>query len=52
MSCSPATDLRERTFLIQDDAGATVQRIELIEFDGETNETDECVVKAPVSPGT
>ena len=52
VSCSPATDLRGRTLLIQDDTGATVQRIELTEFDGEANATDACVVEAPVSPGT
>jgi hypothetical protein len=51
-SCSPAADLRGRIFLIEDDTGATVKSVELTEFEDETNATDECVVKAPVSPGT
>ncbi len=50
-SCSPAKDLRGYKFLIQDHARATVQSIELTEFDGENNQTEECVLKAPVSPG-
>lgn len=52
VSCSPAADLRGESLLIQDQDGASVRRIELIEFDGEANETDEFAVNAPVSPGT
>ena len=51
VSCSPACDLRGHTLLIKDQAGADAGSIELTEFDGETNETNEFVVKAPVSRG-
>ena len=51
VSCSPAGDLRGTTLLIEDKDGALAERIELTEFDGETNETSEFVVKAPVRPG-
>ena len=49
--CTPARDLRGRTFLIKDQDGALAQSTELTEFDGETNETSELVLKAPVRPG-
>ena len=49
--CSPAADLRGTTLLVKDQDGAWAQSIELAEFDGETNETGEFVVKAPVRPG-
>ncbi len=49
--CSPAGDLRGTHLLVKDQDGAWAQRIELAEFDGETNETGEFVVKAPVRPG-
>ena len=49
--CSPAGDLRGTNLLVKDQDGAWAQSIELAEFDGETNETREFVVKAPVRPG-
>jgi hypothetical protein len=48
VSCFPAADLRGETLLIMDQDGALA---ESIEFDGETNETGEFVVKAPLTPG-
>ena len=51
VSCSPAGDLRGKTLLIRDQDGAVAESVELTEFDGETNETSEFVVKAPVRPG-
>ena len=51
VSCSPAEDLRGETLLIMDQDGALAESIELSEFDGETNETGEFMVKAPVRPG-
>ncbi len=51
VTCSPAGDLRGTTLLIMDQDGALAESIELTEFDGETNETSEVVVKAPVRPG-
>ena len=51
VSCSPAGDLRGRTLLIKDQDGTLAESIELTAFDGETNETSEFVVKAPVRPG-
>ena len=51
VSCSPAGDLRGESLLIKDHDGALVEAMELTEFDGETNETKEVVVKAPVRPG-
>ena len=51
VSCSPAGDLRGKTLLIKDQDGAVAESVELTEFDGETNETSEFVVKAPVRPG-
>ena len=51
VSCSPAGDLRGTNLLVKDQDGAWAQSIELAEFDGETNETGEFVVKAPVRPG-
>ncbi len=51
VSCSPAGDLRGKTLLIKDQDGALAESVELTEFDGETNETSEFVVKAPVRPG-
>ena len=52
VSCSPAADLRGNTFLIKDQNGALAESIELTEFDGESNETSEFVLKAPLRPGT
>ena len=50
-SCSPAADLRGQALQIMDQDGALVERAELTEFDGESNETSEFAVKAPVEPG-
>ncbi len=51
VSCLPALDLRGQTLLIRDQDGAEVGRAELTEFDGETTETGEFVVKAPAKVG-
>ena len=51
VDCSPAGDLRGTTLLIKDQDGALAQNLELTEFDGETNQTNECAMKAPVKPG-
>ena len=51
VSCAPACDLRGHTLLVKDQAGADAGSIELTEFDGETNETGELVMKAPVNAG-
>ncbi len=51
VSCTPACDLRGQTVLIKDERGADRGRIEITGFDGETNESGEFVVKAPVKPG-
>jgi len=51
VSCSPAADLRGSKLLIKDQDGAVAASIELTEFDGETNETREFVMKAPLRPG-
>ena len=50
-SCSPAADLRGQALQIMDQDGALVERAELTEFDGESNETSEFAVKVPVEPG-
>ena len=52
VSGSPARDLRGRTLLIKDQDGTLAESIELTAFDGETNETREFVVKAPLMPGS
>jgi hypothetical protein len=51
VACVPATDLRGEALQIMDQDGALVESLELGEFDGESNETSEFVVKAPVEPG-
>ena len=51
VSCSPACDLRGHRLLLKDQAGADAGTLELTEFDGQTNETGELVVKAPVKAG-
>src|SRR5262245_12559364 len=51
VSDTPARDLRGHKILIKDGAGVEVGSMELTHFDGEVNETDELVVKAPVKPG-
>jgi len=48
VSCAPVCDLRGHTLLIKDETGADRGSIELTKFDGETNETGEFVLKAPV----
>ena len=50
-SCSPAADLSGQALQIMDQDGALVESAELTEFDGESNETSEFAVKAPVEPG-
>jgi len=51
VACSTAADLRGQALEIRDQDGALAESIELSEFDGETNETSELVVRAPVRPG-
>jgi hypothetical protein len=51
VSCVPECDLRGRSLLIKDQAGADVGALELTKFDGKTNETGDFVVKAPVQAG-
>jgi hypothetical protein len=51
VSCSPPCDLRGQTLLVKDEAGADAGSIELTEFDGETNRTNELVLKAPMTAG-
>ena len=46
-----AADLRGTTLLIKDQEGTPVASIELTEFDGKTNQTDDCIVKVPKTPG-
>jgi hypothetical protein len=48
---APACDLRRHTLLIKDQAGADAGTVELTNFDGKTNETDEFVVRAPIQAG-
>jgi hypothetical protein len=50
-SCSPPCDLRGHSLLVKDHASAEAARIELTEFDGETNRTNEFVLKAPLTVG-
>src|SRR5262245_16567737 len=49
--CSPACDLRGHTLLIKDQAGADAGSVELTNFDGQTNESRELVVHAPITAG-
>jgi hypothetical protein len=51
LSRRPASDLRGQELVIKDHAGAGVGSMKFSNFDGETNETDEFVVKAPLTPG-
>jgi hypothetical protein len=51
VSSVPARDLRGHAILIKDQDGANRGSIELTSFDGETNETVDLVVKAPVTAG-
>ena len=51
LACTPATDLHGKILSIEDGDGALIGRIELTGSDGETHETGETVVKAPMTPG-
>jgi hypothetical protein len=51
VSCSPLCDLRGYSLIVKDHAGAEAARIELTEFDGEANRTNELVLKAPLTVG-
>ena len=51
VSCSPPCDLRGHTLLIKDGAGADAGSVEIVEFDGEINSTNEFVLVAPAVPG-
>jgi hypothetical protein len=51
LSCSSACDLRGSIVRIVGEDTAVAKEVELTEFDGGVNETDEFVVKAPIKPG-
>ena len=51
VGCAPAEDLRGTILLIKDQDGALAHSLELTTFDGETNETNDYAIKAPVKPG-
>lgn len=51
VSCPSNCNVRGRKVRIVDDEGAVVKEIELTEFDGAANESDEFVMKAPIQPG-
>ena len=51
VSCPEKCNLQAGNVRIVDSEGAVVKEIELTEFDGAANETDEFVVKAPIEPG-
>lgn len=51
VSCAPTCDLRGHALLVRDEARAETRSVELTQFDGETNRTDEFAVKAPVRAG-
>jgi hypothetical protein len=51
VSCAPTCDLRGHALLVKDEAGADARSVELTQFDGETNQTNEFDVKAPVKAG-
>lgn len=51
VSCSPACDLRGRTVLVTDQAGAEVARTELGATDAGTSVTSEIFLKAPTEAG-
>ncbi len=52
VSLSSADDRPRHHVLIEDDDGGLVETIELTRFDGESNQTGEVVVTAPVRSGT
>ncbi len=51
VSCPESCDLRGRIASIVLQDGAVAKEVELSEFDGTVNQTDEFVVKAPTNPG-
>src|SRR5262249_54777599 len=52
VTSAPPCDLRGHNLLIKDQTGADLGKLELVNFDGETNETTgEFVAKAPIQPG-
>ena len=51
VSCSSNCNLQGGKVRIADDQDAVVKEIELTDFDGTVNETDEFVVRAPIKPG-
>jgi hypothetical protein len=52
VSCPEKCNLQGGKVRIVDGEGAAIKEIELTEFDGTGNETDEFVVKAPTTPGS
>ena len=51
VSCPSACDLRGKIVKIVAQDAAVVKEIQLTDFEGTGNETDEFVVKAPIKPG-
>ena len=51
VSCSPPCDLRGHALLIKDGNGGDAGSVEIVEFDGEVNSTDEFFLEAPAAPG-
>ena len=51
VSCSPACDLWGKMVRIVAPDGDVMKEVALLSFDGEVNETDEFVVRAPFEPG-
>ena len=52
VALASAGDLHGQRVLIEDHDGGLVATIELTGVDGESNQTGEVVVKAPLRPGT
>ncbi len=52
VSCSPVLDLRGQALLIKDHSGVMIGSATLVEFNGDINETDGIVLKAPAKLGT
>ena len=52
VACTPSGDRRGQPLLILDHDGNLARQVELTEFDGETNATNEFIVKAPIKPGS
>jgi hypothetical protein len=51
LSCTPACDLRGHDVVIRDHAGADAGCLEVTEFDGQANRTNELLVKPPLEAG-